>query len=56
MSFSDRQLALHYEHLYMNEVELMHTSLPVDFIVYERIMPLFVKSLGCLADVDYKPA
>ena len=42
MSFSDRQLAIHYEHLYMNEVEIIHTSLPVDFIVYERVVPLFL--------------
>ena len=56
MSFSDRQLALHYEHLYMNEVELIHTSLPVDFIIYERVMPLFARVLGCLVDPDFKPA
>ena len=42
MSFSDRQLAIHYEHLYMNDVEIIHTSLPVDFIVYERVVPLFL--------------
>ena len=40
----------------MNEVELMHTSLPVDFNIYERVMPLFMTALGCLVDPDFKSA
>lgn len=56
MNFSDRQLALHYEHLMMNEIDVMHTSLPVDFIIYERVVPLFLRALGCLGDRDFKAA
>ena len=40
----------------MYEVNIIHTSLPVDFVVYERVIPLFLKALGCLADPDFKAA
>ena len=54
-SFTDRQIAASYEGLLHREKEIQHTSLPVDLVIYERVIPLFMKALGAIGDPDFNP-
>ena len=52
----DRELVNQVNEECGSDFKIMHTSLPVDLVVYERIVPLFQKALGSLADRDFKAA
>ena len=54
-SFADRQIALNSDGSLHEEKEIQHTNLPVDLVIYERVIPLFMKALGAIGDPDFNP-
>lgn len=38
-----------------NAVDIQHTTLPVDLVIYERVTPLFMKALGSIGDPNFNP-
>ena len=49
-------MALSYGNLISRDVQVQHTSLPVDLVIYEKVVPLFMRALGSLANPEFKSA
>ena len=54
-NYLDRQVDRGYERAMFPEAQIEHTNLPVDLVIYERVVPLFMKSLGSIGDPNFTP-